>query len=90
MQNTSPDDTLNRLLHTWPCFKLVNAHLLASSRAQVCEGHVVSNKTFKAHLPGITRFKKHSGDANNGLDRYWPRPCALKRVIPGKCDINIT
>ena len=53
----SPDDTLNRLLHTWPCFKLVNAHLLASSRAQVREGHVVSNKTFKTHLPVITRFK---------------------------------
>ena len=82
MQNTSPDDTLNRLLHTWPCFKLVNAHLLASSRAQVREGHVVSNKTFKTYLPGITHFCS--------LDRYWPRPRALKCVIPGKCDINIT
>ena len=87
MQNTSPDDTLNRLLHTWPCFKLVNAHLLASSRAQVREGHVVSNKTFKTHFTWDSCVLKHSGDANNGLDCYWPRPRALKRVIPGKCDI---
>ena len=82
MQNMSPDDTLSRLLHTWPCFKLVNAHMLASSRAQVRKGHVVSNETFKTHLPGITCFK--------ALNRYWPCPRALKHVIPGKCDIIIT
>ena len=50
-------------------FKLVNAHLLASSWAQVCEGHVVSNETFKTHSSGIICALKHSGDANNGLDR---------------------
>ena len=59
MQNTSPDDTLNRLLHTWPCFKLVDAHLLASSRAQVHKGIDI--------LDYVDILD--SGDANNSLDR---------------------
>ena len=42
----SPDGALNRVKHTLLCVKFLNARQSSNSRAQECEGHALSTKTF--------------------------------------------
>ena len=48
--NVSPDSALNRVKHTLPCVKFLNARQSSDSRAQEREGHTLSTKTFRSHV----------------------------------------
>ena len=48
--NVSPDGALNRVKHTLPCVKFLNARQSSNSRAQEHEGHALSTKTFRSHV----------------------------------------
>ena len=49
-RNVSPDGVLNRVKHTLPCVKFLNVRQSSDSRAQECEDHVLSTKTFRSHV----------------------------------------
>ena len=49
-RNVSPDGALNRVKHTLPCVKFLNARQSSDSWAQEREGHALSTKTFRSHV----------------------------------------
>ena len=57
---------LNRLEHTLLCFRFLKAHISmrrqqdnSNSRAQECEGHVLSTKTLRSHITGELHCLMH-------------------------------
>ena len=50
LKTCHPDGALNRIKHTLPCVKFLNAQQSSNCQVQEHEGHKLSNKTLRSHI----------------------------------------